>query len=178
MLRLMLLRHAKTERDSPTGLDRDRRLDSRGRKNAPDIANWMATHGLIPDFALVSTAVRAHETWQLVADKMPRKLHAEPVADLYGADPSQLLQIARSAGTRGQALPHSVLIVAHNPGLHEFALALVATGEPAGREALAHNLPTSGLAVIDFDAADWTGIGVRTGRLERFITPALLRPKA
>src|ERR1700761_6328358 len=40
MRRLMLLRHAKTETDSPSGRDRDRRLDERGRRDAAEIGNW------------------------------------------------------------------------------------------------------------------------------------------
>ncbi|MFN5406517.1 MAG: histidine phosphatase family protein, partial [Bradyrhizobium sp.] len=34
MRRLMLLRHAKTETDAPTGRDQDRRLDERGHQDA------------------------------------------------------------------------------------------------------------------------------------------------
>ena len=59
MLRLMLLRHAKTERDATSGKDRDRRLDPRGRDDAPVMAAWMADNGYRADLALVSTATRA-----------------------------------------------------------------------------------------------------------------------
>ncbi|MGB6399350.1 MAG: histidine phosphatase family protein, partial [Bradyrhizobium sp.] len=41
MRRLMLLRHAKTESDAPSGRDRDRRLDERGRRDAAEIGGWM-----------------------------------------------------------------------------------------------------------------------------------------
>ena len=37
MRRLMLLRHAKTEHDAPSGQDQDRRLDDRGRLDAAAI---------------------------------------------------------------------------------------------------------------------------------------------
>src|SRR3974390_3289249 len=42
MRRLMLLRHAKTEHDGPTGKDQDRRLDQRGKKDAAAIGSWIA----------------------------------------------------------------------------------------------------------------------------------------
>ena len=61
MLRLMLLRHAKTERDAPSGKDRDRRLDERGRRDGAAMAAWMADNDYRPDLALVSTATRTRE---------------------------------------------------------------------------------------------------------------------
>ena len=67
MRRLMLLRHAKTERAAPSERDYDRKLMKRGRADAPAIGAYMAHHGLGPDLALVSPAVRAQETWTLVA---------------------------------------------------------------------------------------------------------------
>ena len=42
MRRLLLLRHAKTETDAPSGHDQDRRLDGRGHRDAAEIGGWMA----------------------------------------------------------------------------------------------------------------------------------------
>jgi len=67
MRRLMLLRHAKTERAEPGERDRDRKLTKRGRTDAPLIGAYMVRHGLTPDLALVSPAERAQETWKLLA---------------------------------------------------------------------------------------------------------------
>ena len=67
MRRLILLRHSKTERAAPGEPDRDRKLMKRGRADAPIIGAYMAHHGLIPDLALVSPAMRTQETWTLVA---------------------------------------------------------------------------------------------------------------
>ena len=65
MRRLMLLRHAKTENDAPSGRDQDRRLDDRGRRDAAEIGGWIGRHPPFPDAVLVSTAVRAHQTWEI-----------------------------------------------------------------------------------------------------------------
>ena len=66
MRRLMLLRHANTERAEPGQRDRDRKLLKRGRADAPVLGAYMSHHDLIPDLALVSPATRARETWDLV----------------------------------------------------------------------------------------------------------------
>jgi phosphohistidine phosphatase len=175
MRRLMLLRHAKTENDAPSGRDQDRRLDDRGRRDAAEIGGWIAAHPPFPDSVLVSTAVRSEQTWDIVWDAMsgarPRP-KVELMSELYGADPSDLLRIIHAAAAQD---PERLLLVGHNPGLHELAFALTGRGNAAARAALADNLPTSGLAVIDFDIDDWRDVSFRSGRLELFVSPKLLK---
>jgi phosphohistidine phosphatase len=59
--------------------------------------------------------------------------------------------------------------------MHELALALAGGGDPAGRAALADNLPTSGLAIFDFDIDGWADVAFRRGRLVLFVSPKLLK---
>ena len=175
MRRLMLLRHSKTENDAPSGRDRDRRLDDRGRRDAAEIGGWMGRHPPFPGSVLVSPAVRAHQTWEIAWQAM-KALVPEPqvelVPELYGADPSQLLETIRDASA---ADPKTLMLVGHNPGMHELALALTGSGDAAGRKALADNLPTSGLAIFDFGIDDWADVAFRRGRLVRFMSPKLLK---
>jgi phosphohistidine phosphatase len=175
MRRLMLLRHAKTENDAPSGRDQDRRLDNRGRNDAAEIGGWIGRHPPFPDSVLVSPAVRAYQTWEIaweaMKDKVPQP-QVELLPELYGADPAQLLQIIRAASaTDSQRL----MLVGHNPGMHELALALTGSGDSAGRKALADNLPTSGLAAFDFAIDDWADVAFRRGRLVLFVSPKLLK---
>jgi len=67
------------------------------------------------------------------------------------------------------------MLVGHNPGMHELALALAGSGDGARRKALANNLPTSGLAVFDFAIDDWNDVSFRRGRLVLFVSPKLLK---
>ncbi len=175
MRRLMLLRHAKTETDAPSGRDQDRRLDDRGHRDAAEIGGWIATHPPFPNAVLVSSATRTQQTWEIawaaMKDLVPQP-HVEYLPELYGADPLQILAAIRSApATRSQRL----MVVGHNPGMHELALALAGSGDAAGRKALAGNLPTSGLAVLDFAVDDWADVAFRRGRLVLFVSPKLLK---
>src|ERR1700720_1002149 len=175
MRRLMLLRHAKTEHDAPSGRDQDRRLDKRGRVDAAEIGGWIGQHPPFADLVLGSPSGRAHPTWEIaweaMKDRVPRP-QVELLPELYGATPSQLLQTIREASAID---PRRLMLVGHNPGMHELALALAGSGDAAGRKALADNLPTSGLAVFDFAADDWTDVAFRRGRLALFVTPRLLK---
>ncbi|QOZ78316.1 histidine phosphatase family protein [Bradyrhizobium sp. CCBAU 53351] len=176
MRRLMLLRHAKTETDAPSGRDQDRRLDDRGHRDAAQIGDWIATHPPFPDTVLVSHAVRARQTWDTawaaMKDRVPVP-QVEILPELYGADPAQILDSIRTA--TAPANPRQLLLVAHNPGMHEAALMLMGGGDPAGAKALADNLPTSGLAIFDFDVKDWGDVAYRRGKLVLFTSPKLLR---
>ena len=175
MRRLMLLRHAKTEHDAPSGRDQDRRLDKRGQLDAAEIGGWIGQHPPFPDLVLVSPAVRAHQTWEIAWEAMKdlaRQPEVELVPELYSADPAQLLQTIREASDTD---PKRLMLVGHNPGMHELALALAGSGDAAGRKALAENLPTSGLAAFDFGVEDWADVAFRRGRLALFVTPKLLK---
>lgn len=175
MRRLMLLRHAKTEHDAPSGRDRDRRLDKRGLTDAAEIGGWIGRHPPFADSVLVSPAIRARQTWDIaweaIKDFAPQP-RVELVPELYGADPRQLLQTIREAAAFD---PQRLMLVGHNPGMHEVALALLGSGDSHGRKALADNLPTSGLAIFDFDIDDWADVAFRRGRLVQFISPKLLK---
>ena len=175
MRRLMLLRHAKTENEAPSGRDEDRRLDNRGHRDAAEIGGWIGHHPPFPDLVLVSHAIRALQTWEIAWEAMKELVSApevELVPELYGADVSQLLETIRDASS---ADPKRLMLVGHNPGMHELALALAGGGDRAGRKALADNLPTSGLAIFDFDIDDWADVAFRRGRLAVFVSPKLLR---
>jgi phosphohistidine phosphatase len=172
MRRLLLLRHAKTERPVFGGDDRDRKLTARGHNDAPKIAAYMARHALIPDRAIVSPARRTRETWDLVATGLrpaPRVIYDER---LYDATPQAILEIIKECGRNVTSL----LVIGHNPGLHETATLLVATGEADVRQRLNEKFPTSALAVIDFALDDWSRLHAQAGRLDHFVSPKLLTP--
>ena len=169
MRRLMLLRHAKTERAAPGERDRDRKLMKRGRSDAPAIGAYMAHHGLVPDLALVSPAKRAQETWALVAAAFAKTPRVVTDERLYNAGREALI------GAIGETRKaHTLIVVGHNPGLHDLALQLIAAGDVDLREQLNEKLPTSGLVVIDVPADDWALLHPHAGRLERFVSPRLI----
>ena len=169
MRRLMLLRHAKTERAEPGARDRDRTLTKRGRTDAQAIGAYMARHGLVPDLALVSPATRAQETWTLAADYFAKPPKAVDEERIYNASADNLLALI---GETGRA--RSLLLVGHNPGFHDLAVALIASGDAVTRERLNEKLPTAGLVVIDLAFDDWALLHPHSGRLERFVSPRLI----
>jgi phosphohistidine phosphatase len=178
MRRLMLLRHAKTEHDAPSGHDHDRRLDERGRLDAAAVGTWIGRHPPLPDAVKVSTAMRARQTWEIACDAMQaaREQASPPqvewLDEIYGAEPAQLLRIIRMASATE---PAQLMLIGHNPGMHELALMLAGSGDAAAKKALEDNLPTAGLAILDFAIDDWNEVAFRRGELVRFTSPKLLK---
>ena len=170
-MRLMLLRHAKSEKAAPGMGDRERVLNARGRKDAAKLGAYLVHHGLVPDRVVVSSARRTRETWErlALAFSMPPAVAYDD--RLYNAGPENILDVVKETDRAARAL----MVIGHNPGLHEIARLLIAAGDVEARERLSEGLPTTGLAVIDFAGADWRRLHPQGGRLERFVTPRSLR---
>jgi phosphohistidine phosphatase len=134
------------------------------------MAQWMRDQRLAPDLVLCSTAARARETLDLVRPALAGDPEIGLEEELYLASAGQLLERLRAVppATAG------VLLVGHNPGLHELAALLpdVGTGPLARR--LADGFPTAALAVYDVPVA-WSGLGRRRARLVGFVAPKDLR---
>lgn len=170
MRRLLLFRHAKAERSHPGMEDRARVLEGRGRKDAAKIGAYMASHALVPDQVLTSPSARTQETWRFASTAFRTPPNVSAIERLYDASAHTILAVIKGAAPTA----HTLLIVGHNPGLHELAAVLVASGDIEARERLREKLPTSGLAIIDFPLDDWGKLRPRCGRLERFVTPKSL----
>jgi phosphohistidine phosphatase len=169
MRRLLLLRHAKTERPAPGQRDRDRKLTERGRLDAPIIGAYMARHRLIPDLVLVSPAVRTLETWELAAAALGKTPRLTKDEGIYNANTDILAELIRETDAA-----RTLLMIGHNPGMHDLARQLIGSGDVQARETLNEKLPTSGLVVIDFAFDDWSKLHDGSGRLERFVSPRLI----
>jgi phosphohistidine phosphatase len=151
--------------------DEDRPLNPRGKKDATTIGAYLSHHGLVPDLALSSPAKRTRQTWEAMAQELSS--HAPPARfddRLYNADAGAIMAILYGieAGVR------TLMVVGHNPGLHDFACRLIASGEVEAREALREGLPTAGLAVIGLAGVEWRHLHFQGGRLEHFVTPRSL----
>jgi phosphohistidine phosphatase len=170
MRRLLLFRHAKAEPAVPGIADRERALTERGRRDAARIGLYMASHALIPDWVILSPAVRAQQTWKQTAAAFKPEPPAATADTLYDATAYAILATIKEA----PAPARSLLVVGHNPGLHDLALMLVASGDVDARERLREKLPTSALAIVDFAFDHWSRLHPQSGRLERLVSPRML----
>ena len=156
MKSLTLFRHAKTERDSTSGRDCDRRLIERGQNDSKRMGEEMRSLGLKFDLVLSSPAARAAETTEL-AGLTPRFDER-----IYDAASSELLAIVQSAEVEIDRLA----MVGHNPGFERLASRLI--GQMV-------EMPTGSLIQIEIPVDRWADVDDGIGRVVRFVRPKELR---
>jgi phosphohistidine phosphatase len=165
MKTLLLLRHAKAGGGVPGGSDHERALTPRGQRAAELVALYLSQRPTPPSLALCSSARRTLETLEPLRQRLD--LSVATLRDLYLADPDALLaQIAQVDDREA-----SVIVIAHNPGLHELALLLAAGGDAASRARLREGFPTAALAVLELDIDTWDAIRPGCGRLAELHVP-------
>lgn len=180
-LTLSLLRHAKSSWTDPAQGDFDRPLAERGRAAAPLMGQHMRAIGVLPELVLCSPARRTRETLALVIEAA-RLAPAVRFEDrLYLATSETIVEsLKRLSGPLDAANPSRpvppthVMIVGHNPGLHELAVELVRLGPAPMRRDLIRKFPTAALAVISLEADSWADVAPGSGTLKSFTVPRRL----
>ncbi len=166
MRTLHLLRHAKSSWKDAALDDHDRPLSKRGRRATRALADHLARSHVAPDLVLCSSALRARETLDLIAGALkPPKVMVE--REFYEAGPRRLLRSLRELPESAQC----VLLVGHNPALHELALALADTPSARRLPARDEKFPTAALASFRLAGA-WSVLVPRSATLLAYVTPA------
>ncbi|MET0183550.1 MAG: histidine phosphatase family protein [Caulobacterales bacterium] len=156
MKTIILMRHAKAVRDQEAPNDRARGLTGRGRRDAAAAGAALIAAGVKPEFALVSSAQRTRETAHYaLAEIAPIDVRVDD--DLYLADPQTIWQAAMAAPAG------RVLVIAHNPGIHEIAAMLAdqAGDRSNAARAAAASFPTSAFAAFEIENDILTASGAR-----------------
>ena len=171
MRRLIVMRHAKSSWTDPLMHDAARPLNERGRRAAPVMGRWLKDRGYAPDLALVSTARRTLETWELAAPEMVaegerRPQHASEPA-IYNAGTELLLNLALDAPEEVETL----LILGHEPGAPGLVRLLAGPEMAAGCERAFGKYPTGAVSVLEFDTARWRALAAGTGRFAAYAQP-------
>ncbi len=165
---LLVMRHGKSDSNKPGQEDIERPLAPRGHKATLRVAAWIEQHGLKPDVALVSTARRARETWQLAEAAIGAAGSSEHQEALYLANPGEILE--QLAGVADSF--EKVIVVAHNPGLEALSHLLAGPGtNPAALDNLQRGFPTAALAVFELAGDSWAKLGSDGARLTEFVRP-------
>jgi phosphohistidine phosphatase len=167
MKTLYLLRHAKSSRSDPGLRDIDRPLNGRGRRAAAGMGAYMNREGLVPDLILCSTARRTVETLERLAPELAAKIPDHRLEALYLAEAKDILDVLRHLPAAAKA----VLVIGHNPGLHELALRLASKGEKRAMSRLAAAFPTGALAVLGCPGKQWSELATGSARLDSFVRP-------
>jgi phosphohistidine phosphatase len=160
--RLVVMRHAKAEPGGET--DALRELAQRGWEDALEAGRWLASRGVSPDAALVSSAVRTTATWQALAEGGSFEVEATYSEPLYGAGPESALDLVRETDAKVRTL----VLVGHNPTMAYLAQLLDdGSGDQDAAREMATGYPTGALTVFEVSST-WSRLDLAGARLVAF----------
>ena len=149
-MKLHLLRHAKTNPHSTTGLDFDRELLPRGYEQITELKTFLEAHPIDPKIILCSSAMRTRQTLAEIQDFWP-EADIRFIDDLYLASKQEILSEICALQTSDE-----MLVVGHNEGLSELAMNLA---RPR------HLLKTCGFISMEFPFETSAYISADTGSI-------------
>jgi len=164
MKTLYIVRHGKSSWEDAQLPDHDRPLLPVGIKKTKRIAKFLAKKKRIPDLLLTSSARRAYETAEIIADYIgypAGKIKKE--RNLYHASPDEIY-------AELFALPdhlNSVMIFGHNPTLTYFVNDFLSP--------TIENLPTTGTVSINFDCDTWDQLSGSAFHVNFVVFPRMLK---
>ncbi|MGB4204651.1 MAG: histidine phosphatase family protein [Bacteroidales bacterium] len=144
MKRLFVIRHARSSGKVAGVHDHERPLLPAGKAQIKTIGSKLLSLNVKPDLILCSTALRARQTAQLLAESL------DIPADIIEADSELYLIDSRELKFKITQLPdniHTVFVIGHNPAMTDFVNYFL--------NPMTDNLPAAGLIGIEFDTENW-----------------------
>lgn len=157
--RLLIIRHADTERKRPGQEDHERELTARGRGDALRVAARIEQLDATPEIVLCSDAKRAKATWSCMQEVLEDVTDVTYTDDLYLADVDRLLESLYAVDDEST----QVAVIAHNPGLQNFVQWLSGT---------AVRMNPCTVAVLDGSGPSWAeALGQRAWEVGEALQP-------
>lgn len=160
-MKIHLVRHAKTDPNSQSGKDFDRRLLPKGIAQANVLSYYLAQHSIQPSYTYCSEAVRTRETLEILSyGNELGKIHLS--RELYLSDRETYLKMIWELKHKKE-----ILIVGHNDGISSLASYLLEE---------TCFMKTCHYVCIEFDADSWKEISRGTGKLTAEFRPSVHVP--
>ena len=150
-------------------MDHARGLTDRGRDDTALMSKYMHKRDIAPDLIICSSARRTQETLAGLAKSVIKDSKVKLTDDAYQANTLDLLELLRAVKPKHD----SVMIVGHNPSVHDLAVDLANGGDELER--MAAKFPTAALAEFKVDC-EWDQLAPEGAELSAFTTPKELRP--
>ena len=160
MKTLYIVRHAKSSWDERGISDHDRKLNSRGKRDAPKMGELLNGKGYHPDIMYSSSAKRALTTAKIIAEKIAYPVDNIVVTkSIYDATTSDLVNLINKIDDKYE----SVMLFGHNPGFTVLTNLLT--------DKYIDNMPTCAVAVIGLNIESWKEVESDCGNLIAFEYP-------
>ena len=162
MKKLIIVRHSKSSWKDLSLSDFNRPLNGRGKSDGPLMADYLNSKINKIDYLHSSSSVRTFETSKYFINQIQfGKLEYDD--SLYHSSATSILNMIRSYSDNYQ----SAMIIAHNPGLTNLINNITNIS--------LDNLPTTGIAEIEFNCDRWSKISYENSDLVDLKFPKQLK---
>jgi len=160
---LLLLRHAKSDWQSPFTRDHDRPLSARGRRDAAAVGRFLQDPRRQPDHVVTSSALRAHDTVVRAAREGEWSASIEVDSRRYASHAEAVVARARETGDEVRTL----LLAGHEPVWSDLVSLLAGGGS--------HRMPTAAIACLRLHTDRWAALAPGGATLLWLVPPKILR---
>lgn len=167
MLRLYVMRHAKSSWAVPGAKDFDRELNDRGIDDLARLSKTFKQEGIEPDKIICSSATRTKQTLSHIQDSFSNEPEIVFTERLYSSGLHEYIDIINSVSNA-----KSLMVIGHNPMCGTLATSLPKAGPAEELEKIAYRYPTAAISIIDFDFDDWSSVAKYSGTLVKSIFPS------
>jgi len=160
--KIIIVRHSKSSWKDLSLSDFHRPLNNRGKTDGPLMSKYLSNTMDNIDILHSSSSLRTFETSNFFQLNIEFK-NINYDDNLYHSSANSILSFIKNYPNQY----NSAMIIAHNPGLTNFINLIT--------NITLDNLPTTGIAVIDFDCNDWNNISSENGNLVDLKFPKQLK---
>lgn len=164
MLRLYIMRHAKSSWAVPGARDFDRELNDRGLADLKKISKIIKDNPITPDKILCSSAIRTRQTLEAITHGFSNEPDITYTERLYSSGLSEYIEMIN-----GVTDAKSLMIIGHNPMCGSLATSLPGSGVEEELEKIAYKYPTGAISIIDFEVDSWSKVVKGAGILQKSI---------
>lgn len=169
MRHLILMRHAEAGMPPLGESDKQRPITMRGQQDAVNQAKLLLKNNITPDKVICSAAKRTSATWDMVksqlVDHLPFDFEEDRRDKLYNASHGQIMDCIAEISENIDVL----MIVSHNPGIHETAQNLSSPEKGSAHSALSLELqmgfPPASMAIFEIESLGWHDVSHHTAKL-------------
>ncbi len=162
MLKLFLLRHAQAANSFDMG-DKDRPLTSHGVQQAKILGATLPE----VDLVLCSAANRTKMTLEALQAGGFNLKKFIFIEEIYNAPAGDVLNAIQQ-----QASEAILMVIAHNPGIHQLANALSKEDGSSQREKLRYDYAPASLSILECPIENWIDIQPQENKLAELVIPA------
>ena len=162
MKKIIVVRHSKSSWKDLSLSDFHRPLNNRGKTDGPLMSKYLSNAMDNIDFLHSSSSLRTFETSKFFRLNIEFK-NINYDDNLYHCSANSILSFIKNYPNKY----NSAMIIAHNPGLTNFINFIT--------NITLDNLPTTGIAIIDFDCNHWNNISIENGTLVDLKFPKQLK---